>query len=87
MQSVINMITSLGHFMCFMHRFHLRFNGACFMFSVSRQMGLEPPCCTWQSQGTGLSMLAPGRMGIGLQRSGYPILSILSDPEKGLNDQ
>lgn len=63
MQSVKNMITSLGHFTCFMHRFHLRFNGACFMFSVSRQMGLEPPCCTWQSQGTGLSMLALGRMG------------------------
>lgn len=57
------------------------------MFSVSRQMGLGPLCCMWQSQGAGLSTLVPGRMGIGLQRSGDPILSILSDPEKGLNDQ
>lgn len=77
----------------FYARFHLKLNGPSFMFSVSRQMGLGPPCCTWglgtvlQSQGAGLSMPAPGRMGIGLQRSGDPILFILSDPEKGLNDQ
>ena len=59
-------------------------------------MGLGPPCCTCctsglgtvlQSQGAGLSMPALGRMGIGLQRSGDPILFVLSDPEKGLNDQ
>lgn len=53
MQSVKSITTSLGHPMFFMLRAHLSVDRLHFKRSVTRQTGLRPPCCMWQSQGAG----------------------------------